>query len=94
MDLTDHGAGSNVVNGSPNKLDDDLNGSTSGTKDDPVDLTASDTKSGSNGVLGSSKGGSVSNGSSNAIGTSSDGLEVADNSNTNPTQVLVSSLEV
>ena len=94
MNLTDHGAGSNGVKGLPNKSDDCLNRSTSGTKDGPVDLTASDTKSGLNGVLGSSKGGPVSNGLSNATGTSLDGSKVAYNSNTNPTQLLVSSLEM
>ena len=43
--------------------------------------------------LTASKGGSVSNGS-NATGTSSNGSKVAYNSNTNPTQLLVSFLEV
>ena len=70
MDLTD-GA---VLNGGtglkdglkgPNEspeAEDVLNGSTSGTKDGPVDFTASDNKSGSTGVLnGSNDGGSVSN---------------------------------
>ena len=47
VDLTD-GASSNSVKGSPNKSE-GLNGSTSGTKDGPVDLTVSDTKSSSNG---------------------------------------------
>ena len=70
VDLT-NGAVSNEGTGlkdglkGPNKLreEDVLNGSTIETKDDPVDLTASVNRSGSNGVLNESNDdGSVSNG--------------------------------
>ena len=94
MDLINHGAGSNNVKGSPNKFYNGLKELMSGTKDGPMDLTASDTKSGSKGVLGSSKGESVSNGSSNATGTSSNESKVADNLNTNPTHMLSSFFKV